>query len=75
VCNAIQIIPVTLTSRLRFLQFTIAKAAKKSKLGDYATIQLGKWYVRIATAFRPRQRRSSGHTCPTRPLVPAFAVS
>ena len=26
-------------------EFTIAKAAKKSKLGDYATIQLGKWHL------------------------------
>lgn len=26
-------------------EFTIAKAAKKSKLGDYATIHLGKWHL------------------------------
>eukprot|EP00039_Didymoeca_costata_P007344 m.98793 g.98793 ORF g.98793 m.98793 type:complete len:426 (+) comp13647_c0_seq5:523-1800(+) len=26
-------------------EFTIAKAAKKSKLGDYATIMLGKWHL------------------------------
>ena len=26
-------------------QFTIAKAAKKSKLGDYETIMLGKWHL------------------------------
>ena len=26
-------------------EFTIAKAAKKSTLGDYATIQLGKWHL------------------------------
>eukprot|EP01079_Euglenida_sp_SAG-EU17-18_P005713 gene5713-5654_t len=26
-------------------EFTIAKAAKKSKLGDYATVQLGKWHL------------------------------
>ena len=26
-------------------EFTVAKAAKKSKLGDYATIHLGKWHL------------------------------
>eukprot|EP00939_MAST-03C_sp_MAST-3C-sp1_P001971 g1971.t1 len=26
-------------------EFTVAKAAKKSQLGDYATIQLGKWHL------------------------------
>ena len=26
-------------------EFTVAKAAKKSALGDYATIQLGKWHL------------------------------
>lgn len=30
---------------LPWTEFTVAKAAKKSKLGDYATIQLGKWHL------------------------------
>ena len=31
-------------------EFTVAKAAKKSTLGDYATIQLGKWHVSCVCA-------------------------
>lgn len=30
---------------LPWSEFTVAEAAKKSKLGDYATIQLGKWHL------------------------------
>ena len=30
---------------LPWSEFTLAKAAKKSKLGDYATLQLGKWHL------------------------------
>ena len=33
------------TGALPWSEFTVAKAAKKSTLGDYATIQLGKWHL------------------------------
>ena len=33
------------TAALPWSEFTVAKAAKKSALGDYTTIQLGKWHL------------------------------
>ena len=33
-------------------EFTIAKAAKKSKLGKYSTVQLGKWVTFTAPTAR-----------------------
>lgn len=36
---------MSMNGALSLDEFTIAKAAKKSKLGDYATIHLGKWHL------------------------------